>query len=218
MIVFLIIVAVLAVSTMGVMSLSATFTVIYDKGWKTTVKVLFFEMEISISELLSKLLLPGKKTEDEEEKKPEEEKKTDKPKKTNPIKKMWDEEGIVGILSFASDMIESANSLVLSLIRGLHIYSLYVMIIVGGNDAAQIAQSYGAICARYYPVKGFILSSMQVDNFDEVIYPDFIAPCNEYEFQFIGSISVGALFNAALKAGTVFVKNLINNKKENKKV
>lgn len=246
MVVFLIIVAVLAVLIIALLSLSATFTIIYDKGWKTTVKVLFFEKEISISEILSMLLFPEKKAEEvadknaedtakkaeepkadtvtdmaESEQKAEastEDKKAEKPAKPNPIKKMWDEEGIVGILSFASNLLQTANSAILNLIKGLHIYSLYVMIIVGGDDAAQIARSYGLLCSQYYPVKGLILSGLRVDNYDDVIQPDFIAPCNEYEFQLIGSISVGALLKAVLKAGIVFIKNLIRNKKENKKV
>lgn len=258
MMVFLIIVAVLAVLIILLMSLSATFTIVYDKGWQTKIKVLFFEKEISISELLSLILFPEKKAEEVAEKKAEEiadkkaEKKAQKankkpdekpneanvsepskqeadateekkdapsnPKKPNPIKKMWDDEGIVGILSLVTNLLETANSMILTLFRGLHIYSLYVMIIVGGGDAAQIAQSYARLCQYYYPVKGIILNGMKVDNYDDYIQPDFIAPCNEYEFQLIGSINVGLLVKSVLKAGVVFVKNFIKNKKENKKL
>lgn len=256
MVVFLIIVAVLALLIIALLSLSATFTIVYDKGWKTKIKVLFIEKEISISNILNSILFPEKKAEEasddkkkkkaknksdetessdddsesqkisESETPPEEEsvvldeksKKEKKPSKTNFIKKMWEEEGLVGILTFVANLLDTANSAIINLIRGLHIYSLYVMIIVGGDDAAQIAQAYGRICSYYYPVKGLVLSTMKVDNFDEHIQPDFIAPCNEYQFQFIGSISVGAILKAVLKAGIIFVKNLIKNKKENKKV
>ena len=138
-------------------------------------------------------------------------------KKTNPIKKMWDEEGIVGILSFVSNLLETANSAVLTIFRGLHIYSLYVMILVGGPDADMIARSYGTLCKYYYPVKGLILNGMKVDQYDDYIQPDFIADRTEFEFQFIGSISVGLLLKAVLKAGIVFLKNFINNKKGDKK-
>lgn len=134
-------------------------------------------------------------------------------KKSNPIKKMWDEEGIVGILSFVSNLLETANSAISTLIRGLHIYSLYVMILVGGGDADMIARSYGTLCKYYYPVKGMILSAMKVDNYDDYIQPDFIADKTEVEFQLIGSISVGLLLKVALKAVFVFLKNLIKNKK-----
>lgn len=261
--VFLIVVAVLVVIIALILSVSATFTVVYDKGWHTKLKVLFIEKDIVLSEILSFILFPerkakdaadaskkkkqdkkAKKKEKSEESEPEEaelavliegedgptgvfvtraddekaeEKKTapeqTKPKKPNPIKKMWDEEGIVGILSFASNLIETANSAILTLFRGLHIYSLYVMILVGGPDADVIARSYGTVCKYYYPVKGMILNGMKVDNYDDYIQPDFIADKTEVEFQLIGSISVGLLLKVVLKAGFVFLKNLIKNKK-----
>lgn len=255
MTVFLIIVAVLAVIIAIILSLSATFTVVYDKGWYTKIKVLFIEKDIILSDLISFILFPEKKAQDAaderknkkkvkkskpvekaeepavepseaeftvkaDEKKAQEKKPAQKQpeqKKTNPIKKMWDEEGIVGILSFASNLLETANSAVLTIFRGLHIYSLYVMILVGGPDADMIARSYGTLCKYYYPVKGLILNGMKVDQYDDYIQPDFIADRTEFEFQFIGSISVGLLLKAVLKAGIVFLKNFINNKKGDKK-
>ena len=145
------------------------------------------------------------------ENKPEPEKPDEK--KPNPIKKLWDKEGIVGIMSLVSNVLETANSAVTTLIRGLHIYSLYVMILVGGPDADMIARSYGTLCKYYYPLKGMILNGMKVDNYDDYIQPDFIADRTEVEFQIIVSINVALLLKVALKAGFVFLKNLIKNKK-----
>ena len=244
--VFLIIVAVLAVIIALILSLSATVTLVYDKGWSTKVKVLFIEKDIILSEILSFILFPERKAKEvaqEDKKKKQKKKQKDpnpkkpepvkaetvtvmeeedgpvavfavpeaekaqekqaaqeqpKPKKQNPIKKMWEEEGIVGILSFAANLIETANSAILTLFRGLHIYSLYVMILVGGPDADMIARSYGTLCKYYYPVKGMILNGMKVDNYDDYIQPDFIADKTEFEFQLIGSISVGLLLKQHL--------------------
>lgn len=272
MTVFLIILAVLAVLFILLLNLSATFTVIYDKGWKTRISVLFFEKDIELSKLLSFLLFPEKRakqkaqekenkksakddaqqvnaedtpakavtqakaTEQETvlseavssseaqstentpapESKAEQENPQDEPAATakpNPIAKIWNEEGIVGILSLAANALQSANSAIITLIRGLHIYSLYVMIIVGGADAAATAQKYAHLCSWYYPVKGMIKSTMKVDRYDDVIQPDFLADVTEFEMQFIGSISVGLLLKTALKAAAVFVKTIIQDKK-----
>lgn len=239
---FLVIVAVLVLLIALLLSLSATVTVIYDKGWHTTVKFLFIEKEIILSDILSMLIKPDKKIEnnnspsgndsppeqsasrsehslpDEKARqsgKPPADSQPSKPAtvKQNPIRKIWNEEGIVGILSMVSNIFESANSAILTLIRGLHIYSFYVMIIVGGRDAADIGIKYGNLCCYYYPVKGLILNQMRVDNYDDYIQPDFIAPETEFEFQLIGSVSVGLLLKTAIKAGFTFLKNLINNKK-----
>lgn len=269
--IFLIILAVLVVLVALICSLSATVTLIYDKGWHTKVQVLFIEKDIVLSEILNFILFPEKKAKDvaEKGKKKKKDKKAKKEKlpeetavsektepvkaetvaiiegedgptavfkaetdetkttdadkkqtpakpKPNPIKKMWDEEGIVGILSFVSNLLETANSAISTLIRGLHIYSLYVMILVGGGDADVIARSYGKVCQYYYPLKGMIMTGMKVDNYDDYIQPDFIADKTEVEFQLIGSISVGLLLKVGLKAVFVFVKNLIKNKKGDK--
>lgn len=261
--VFLIIVAVLAVIIIAVCSLSATVTLVYDKQWKTRIKVLFIEKDISLSKILSFIMFPEKKAEQvsgEQQAKKKKKLKAKKntpsgkqyetwkdvkiepvnaahddnssdekstageasappaqPKNSNPLKKLWDEEGIIGILSLLSNVLETANSAVLTLIRGLHIYSLYVMIIVGGNNAAAIGRAYGSLCQFYYPVKGLILNQMKVDSYDDYIQPDFLAERTEFEFQLIASISVGLLLKVGIKAVFIFLKNIIQNKKQSKK-
>ena len=136
--------------------------------------------------------------------------------KPNYFKNMWDKDGIVGIMEFVSNMLETASSAVSVLIKGFHIYSFYVKIIVGGGNADEIARAYGRVCRFYYPFKGAVLGGMRVDNYDDLIAPDFIAPRNEYGFQFIGSISVGLLLKVALAAVKTFLINIIKNNKNNK--
>lgn len=133
-------------------------------------------------------------------------------KSPNMITKIIDEDGIVGIMTLVSNLIETLNTAVTTLFRGLHIYSLYVSILVGGADAAEIATAYGKICGVYYPVKGMILNGMKVDQYDDYIQPDFIAERNEYEFQLIASMSVGLVLKIGIKAGFTFLLNLIKNK------
>ena len=135
-----------------------------------------------------------------------------KQKSPNMITKIIDEDGIVGIMTLVSNLIETLNTAVTTLFKGLHIYSLYVSILVGGADAAEIATAYGKICGVYYPVKGMILNGMKVDRYDDYIQPDFIAERNEYEFQLIASMSVGLVLKIGIKAGFTFLLNLIKNK------
>lgn len=135
-----------------------------------------------------------------------------KQKSPNMITKIIDEDGIVGIMTLVSNLIETLNTAVTTLFRGLHIYSLYVSILVGGADAAEIATAYGKICGVYYPIKGMILNGMKVDQYDDYIQPDFIAERNEYEFQLIASMSVGLVLKIGIKAGFTFLLNLIKNK------
>ena len=240
--VFLIILIVLIVLFAFILSLSAEATIIYDKGWKTSVQVLFIKKDIELGKIINFILFPdkaGKQAAEEKKKKKEskkaqnqEQKADENPtenaqpqaeneeiseqvpaqKKQNLITKLIDEEGIVGILTLVSNLLETVSTAMTTLFRGLHIYSLYVKMIVGGGDAAQIAQDYGRICGIYYPIKGVILNGMKVDQYDDLIEPDFIAEQNEYEFQLIASINVALLLKVGIKAGITFLKNMINNK------
>ena len=274
----LIIFAVLAVLIIAICSLSATITLVYDKGWQTKLQILFIEKDIVLSEVLSFLLFPDKKGTEAAEKKnnekveqssnesnpenkvdtvdnsvenltPEEFEKLaksyenakdadnssteetnetvdenkqqpaeNKPAKSNPLKKLWDNEGVLGILELLTNVLDTANYAILTLIRGLHIYSLYVMIIVGGWDAADIGEKYGDLCRYYYPLKGILLNQLRIDEYDDYIQPDFLAEVNEYEFQLIASISVGLLLKVGIKAVSVFLKNFFAAKKQSKKV
>lgn len=225
MIAFLIILAVIIVLVASVLSVSATFTVIYNGDWCTTVKILWIEKEIELTKILSFILLPEKKADEVRKKKGEKSSgneksaseneannKEKKPAKQNYIKELWKKDGIVGIMNFFTNLFQSASDAVITLFKGFHIYSLYVKILVGGNDAAQIAQSYGRVCKYYYPLKGAVLNGMKVDNYDDWIAPDFIAPKNEYGMQFIGSVSVAVILRVLLSAGKTFLLNLIKNK------
>ena len=240
--VFLIILIVLIVLFAFILSLSAEATIIYDKGWKTSVQVLFIKKDIELGKIINFILFPdkaGKQAAEENKKKKEskkaqnqEQKADENPtentqpqaeneeiseqvpaqKKQNFITKLIDEEGIVGILTLVSNLLETVSTAMTTLFRGLHIYSLYVKMIIGGGDAAQIAQDYGRICGIYYPIKGVILNGMKVDQYDDLIEPDFIAEQNEYEFQLIASINVALLLKVGIKAGITFLKNMIKNK------
>lgn len=153
--------------------------------------------------------------ESSEQKKPEEkkpDKTSDAPQKPNPIQKIWQDEGFLGIMLLVSNLMQTAGSALSTLIKGLHIYSLYVKMIIGGGDAADIGNAYGTVCGIYYPLKGAVLSGMKVDQYDDLIEPDFIAPSSEYEFQVIVSINVALLLRVALKAVKVFLVNLIKNR------
>lgn len=225
---FLIIVAVLVVLFALILSISAELTLIYDGGWQTRVQVLFIKKDIELSKLLNFVLFPDKAGKEAAEKQKEKKENKEKQKdaaqenksnestqnkaKSNPIKKIIDNDGIVGVMVLASNLVETLNSAVITLFRGLHIHSLYVKMIIGGGDAADIGMEYGNICGMYYPLKGAILNGMKVDNYDDFIQADFIAPASEYELQLIASMSVGLVLKIAIKAGTVFLVNLIKNK------
>ncbi len=223
--VFLIILAVLVVLTLLILSISVGVKVEYDGGWTTIVRIVFIEKEIELSKLLSFILFPEKAAQEavddkkkEEEEKPKDDTETQenpeekKESKPNFIAKIWDTEGIVGIMLFVSNLLQTASSAVTTLFKGLHIHSLCVNMIIGGNDAAEIADDYGTICGIYYPIKGFVLNGMRIDKYEDNIEADFIAPLSEYYFYINASLNVRLVLRMLFRAGFVFLKNFIKNK------
>ncbi|MGN0527624.1 MAG: hypothetical protein ACI4IE_00720, partial [Eubacterium sp.] len=151
--VFLIILAVLVVLTAIILSLSCEFTIIYDNGWTTKIKILFIEKDIELTKLLSFIIAPekaasdvaDKKEQEKKEKQEEKEKKKEdvtkaeaetdgadtddktgsdqdttqkKEGKPNFIKKIYDKDGIVGILLLVSNLLQTANSAIITLFKG----------------------------------------------------------------------------------------------------
>lgn len=132
--------------------------------------------------------------------------------KPNFIKQIYDKDGILGIMLLISNLLQSVNSAIITLIKGLHIRSLYVKMIIGGRDAAKIAMDYGKICGTYYALKGLIFSTMKVHEYDECIEPDYLASSSEYGFDLVLSISIGAVVKVGLVTVKTFLVNLIKNK------
>lgn len=232
--IFLIILAVLVLLFLIILSLSVKLTVKFDEGWSTKVKIVFIEKDVELSKILSLVLFPDKAgeqaAEERAEKKQEKEAakeaskddaqneivdekpKEDAPKKPNPIQKIYNSDGILGIMLLISNLLQTAGSAVSTLFKGLHIHELYVNMIIGGGDAADIGHMYGTVCGIYYPLKGMILNGMRVDNYDDNIEADFIAPFSEYSFTLIASMNVRLVLRILLHAGVVFLKNFIKNK------
>ena len=265
---FLIVLAILVVIFAFILSIRATFFITYDNGWSTRVKVLFFEKDIKLSELLSFVLFPKEtaeaaadnkkskkqkqvnETEEKNEKSVETEKsvekstateltgeetgtgshrnssesnnettqqtsdKKEKPTKQKPnfIKEIYDKDGICGIMGLVSTLYYTVVSAMTTLIKDFYISQLYVKIITGGSDAAEIAKNHGRVCSFYYPFIGAVRNGMKVKNYEEEIYADFLAPYTETGLDLVISLSVKNLLGIVLSAGKTFLVNFIKNK------
>lgn len=238
---FLIVLAVLVVVLVLVLSVRATFYVSYHGVWRTRVRILFFEKEISLSQLLQLVLFPkqsgeaaAKAVKEKKSAKKEQPAQTDgapeksktpaesaapqagdtpaKPKKQNYLQSIYAEDGICGILDLVSTLLSTAGAAVGRLFKDFYISDLYVKIITGGTDAAQIAQNHGRTCALYYPLIGVVRNGMKVANYQEIIFADYLAQQTETEMSLVISLSVKNLFGILFSAGKTFLVNFIKNK------
>lgn len=107
---------------------------------------------------LTKFITSKEKTEEEKPKKKTKkkpEKKTDenaedKPK-SNFLKDCIKANGVGGFLGIVKSLLVIVTKRVAKIIRAIHLRECDVYLCVGGEDAAQIAEQYGKICAVLYP-------------------------------------------------------------------
>lgn len=256
---FLIVMAVIVAVFAFILSIRTTFFITYDNGWSTRIKVLFFEKDIKLSELLNFVLFPKETAEvvaenkkskkqkqasetksdnpsdkttvssvpdetqnnelentpsksDENTEKSNEKNQTPAQQKPNFIKNIYDKDGICGIMGLVSTLYYTVVSALSTLIKDFYISKLYVKIITGGNDAAEIAKTHGRVCSVYYPFIGAVRNGMKVKNYEEEIYADFLAPYTETGLDLVISLSVKNLLGIVLSAGKTFLVNFIKNK------
>ncbi|MBR6392517.1 MAG: hypothetical protein IKS12_04450, partial [Eubacterium sp.] len=77
--VFLIVLAVIVLITALILAISAEFTIIFDNGWSTKIRVLFIEKDIQLSKLLSFIIAPDKAGKEAAEKSKKKKKEKDAP-------------------------------------------------------------------------------------------------------------------------------------------
>jgi len=135
-----------------VTSIPVFFSFEYRESLSFTLKYGFID--------LTKLITPQEKTEEEKAKKPKKKKKTEKKKepeqteekpKNNFLKDCIKANGVGGFLKIIRSLLVIITKRVAKIIRAIHLKECDIYLCVGGDDAAQIAEQYGKICAILYP-------------------------------------------------------------------
>ena len=76
--------------------------------------------------------------------------KDEKPK-SNFLKDCIQAKGVDGFLSIVKSLLVLVTKRIAKIIKAVHLKECDVYLCVGGDDAAQIAEQYGKICAVLYP-------------------------------------------------------------------
>jgi len=89
-------------------------------------------------------------------------KKDSKPetKKENFVKKVYKEKGLTFMVKLFSEIAKAVINKLLWLIKRMKIRNFFIDISIVGNDAADTAIKYGAVCAAVYPLLALIDSNL----------------------------------------------------------
>ena len=166
-----------------------------------------------------------KKKEEPKEEPKEEAPKEPKPKGPNPLKVLYENEKLNGILEILRKLLEVIDKFGRRVINSFVIDEMFFDVTVSKNDAATTAEEYGKMCRKVFPVTGAVVANCNVKQYCINIDPDFIGKGhNEYAFSMEMSVNPRKLINAVLlfafgaifKVGIRFLKGIKpKNKAEN---
>lgn len=141
---------------------------------------------------------PEKKKEEppkEEEQAPKEE----KPKGPNPLKTLYENERLNGILEILNRLLQVIYKFGGRLVNSFVIDEMFLDITVSRDDAASTAEEYGKMCRRVFPITGAVVANCNVRKYCINIDPDYLANGqNEFAFSLEISLNPRKLINAVL--------------------
>lgn len=125
--------------------------------------------------------------------------KEPKPKGPNPLKNLYTNEGIDGIIQILKKLLEITGKLGRRFVNSFVIDEMMLDVIVSRSDAAQTAEEYGKMCYKVFPVAGAVCANCNVKKYAININPDYIGKgYNKYAFIMEISLNPRKLINAVL--------------------
>lgn len=175
-------------------------------------------------------VLPAK--EKEEKPKPEKKAKKKKPQKEQngkkeekppaeqepgvreKLKEIIRYQGVSGFLSLLGDLAKIAAGTLKKLAAKIVVKQFDLLLVVGGEDAAETAVTYGKVCGVVYPAVGTILSACKCRRYGVTVCPDFDASESRVKFSITAQIRPMYLLGYAVAALFQLVKRLLQANRE----
>ncbi len=141
---------------------------------------------------------PKKEKEKTEEEKPAEEEQK-KPKGPNPLKNIYDNEQISGLVAIFQKLLELINQFGKRVVNSFVIDEMFIDIEITKDDAATTAEEYGKLCRKIFPLLGAVCANCNVKKYSVNVEPDYIAkPGMRFAFSMEISLNPRKLINSVL--------------------
>lgn len=158
---------------------------------------------------------PKKEEPPKKDEKPKEE--TPKEKGPNPLKTIYENEQIQGILEILRKLLEVTGKFGRRFINSFVIDEMFLDVEVTKKDSAETAEEYGKLCRVIFPLTGAVCANCNVKQYSINVEPDYIAnPGIRAAFSMEISLNPRKLINAVLafafglviKIGVRLIKDL----------
>lgn len=157
----------------------------------------------------------------------EEEPKEEKPKGPNPLKTLYENEKLEGILDILNTLLSVLQRFGMRTVNSFVIDEMFLDIAVSDADAAATAEKYGKVCRKVFPITGAVCANCNVKKYSIHVEPDYLAEGkSEFAFSMEISLNPRKLINAVLafafgalfKVGLRLLKGIKPNKNAENKV
>ncbi len=97
-----------------------------------------------------------------------------KPKGPNPLKNIYDNEQLEGILDLFRKLLSLLDKFGRRIVKSFVINELFLDVDITRGDAAQTAETYGKMCQKIFPVTGALVANCDVRKYSINVEPDYI--------------------------------------------
>ena len=142
---------------------------------------------------------PKKETPPEETPPAEQTPQEPKPKGPNPLKNIYDNEQLAGIMDIFNKLLQLIDKFGRRVINSFVIDEMFLDVDITKGDAAQTAEEYGKLCRVIFSVFGAVCANCNVKQYSINVEPDYIAkPGVRIAFSMEISLNPRKLINSVL--------------------
>ncbi len=174
----------------------------YTNSAELTLKYSFLKFRIIPAPEKKKKAPPQKKEEKKTEEKPAE--------KKNMIQKLKEKHGLQGLIELVYEIVGLVNNVVGRFGKHLFIRNFDIKLLVVGEDSADTAIKYGAVCSVIYPAIAYLENISKLKKHSEDIAAGFLAEKTVCELDVRASIRplflVGIAISALVRGIKVIIK------------
>ena len=125
------------------------------------------------------------------------------------LKEIFHYEGVPGLFAFLKDLAGIAAGTAKKLFAHLTVKKFDLLVVVGGEDAAETAFQYGKLCGAVYPAVSTLLSACKCRRYGVTIVPDFDA--RETQAVFSARVKIRLIFLLWYGIGALwaFIRRLV---------
>ncbi len=122
-----------------------------------------------------------------------------KPKGPNPLKNIYENEQLEGIMDIFNKLLGLIDKFGRGVVNSFVIDEMFLDVDITKGDAAQTAEEYGKMCRRIFPAVGAVCANCNVKKYSVNVEPDYIAnPGVRAAFSMEISLNPRKLINAVL--------------------